>query len=130
MVWIQATDPVQADAGVAQRAACEHERLLFNAWVVRNGVQTLSMRIEVQPHNRALAPEQSLQNRPYLECVSCPGLKSLPLNKRATRRQWGMCGAVLPFDVNERNRAEALACTRPVIDSTQLMSSTTNLANR
>jgi O-acetylhomoserine/O-acetylserine sulfhydrylase-like pyridoxal-dependent enzyme len=40
-----------------------------------------------------------------------------------------MCSAALPFDVNERNRAEALACTLSVINSTQLMSSATNLAN-
>lgn len=103
--------------------------LPFSAWGVRKGVQTAGMPTEIQPPDRAPAPAQWLQMRPSLACVSYPGLKSLPLDQWAKRQQWGMCGAVLPFDVNGRNRVGMLACTLPVIASIQLMSSTTHLGD-
>lgn len=100
----------------------------FNAWVVLKGMETLGIRMEAQSA-RALALAQWLEAHPGVSRVYYPGLKSHAQHALAMAQQSGMGGAVVSFDVKASTPEEARQRAFHVIDSTQLLSVTSNLGD-
>jgi len=100
----------------------------FNAWVVLKGMETLGIRMEAQSA-RALALAQWLEAHPAVGRVYYPGLKSHPQHELAMAQQSGLGGAVVSFDVKASDAAQARQRAFHVIDSTQLLSVTSNLGD-
>ena len=100
----------------------------FNAWVVLKGMETLGIRMEAQSA-RALALAQWLEAHPGVSRVYYPGLKSHAQHALAMAQQSGMGGAVVSFDVKASTPEEARQRAFHVIDSTQLVSVTSNLGD-
>ncbi|MBE3557670.1 MAG: aminotransferase class I/II-fold pyridoxal phosphate-dependent enzyme [Ktedonobacteraceae bacterium] len=70
----------------------------FEAWLLRRGLQTYSLRMEV--HNRnALQVARFLEQHPAVEHVYYPGLPSHPQHELACRQMPGGFGGMLSFDV-------------------------------
>jgi len=118
--------PVMRSAGLTLSA--------FNAWVVLKGMETLTIRMKAQSDN-ALALALWLEAQPQVARVYYPGLPSHPQHALAMRQQSGLGGAVVSFDVQAGQRADAadpvLARKNAfhVIDSTQVCSITANLGD-
>lgn len=100
----------------------------FNAWVVLKGMETLGIRMEAQSA-RALALAQWLEAHHGVSRVYYPGLKSHAQHALAMAQQSGMGGAVVSFDVKASTPEEARQRAFHVIDSTQLLSVTSNLGD-
>ena len=92
----------------------------FNAFLFLQGLETLPLRIERHSQN-ALAVARWLEDRPEVEWVSYPGLKSHPTHETAARYLKGGYGGVVTFGV--KGGAEA---GRRLIDSVKIF---THLAN-
>jgi len=70
----------------------------FDAWLVRRGLRTLSLR--VQRHNEnAMELAKFLENHRGVKVVNYPGLKSHPQHELACRQMSGF-GGMLSFEVN------------------------------
>jgi len=100
----------------------------FNAWVVLKGMETLGIRMEAQSA-RALALAQWLEAHPGVSRVYYPGLKSHAQHALAMAQQSGLGGAVVSFDVKAATPEEARQRAFHVIDSTELLSVTSNLGD-
>ncbi len=100
----------------------------FNAWVVTKGLETLAIRMRAQCQN-ALSMAQWLQTQTNVARVYYPGLDTHPQHALAMRQQSGLGGAVLSFDVQASDAAQARRRAFQVIDSTQVCSITTNLGD-
>lgn len=103
----------------------------FNAWVVLKGLETLSIRMQAQSE-RALQLAHWLEQRPEVERVYYPGLKSHPQHELAMAQQAGRGGAVVSFIVKAPEAGGAAAARKNafhVIDSTQVCSITANLGD-
>ncbi len=100
----------------------------FNAWVVLKGMETLGIRMEAQSA-RALALAQWLETHPGVSRVYYPGLKSHAQHELAMAQQSGLGGAVVSFDVKASTPEEARQRAFHVIDSTKLLSVTSNLGD-
>ena len=95
----------------------------FNAWVLLQGLETLSVRMQAQSA-RALQLARWLEAQPAVERVYYPGLPSHPQYALAMAQQSGSGGAVVSFIV-DGGRARAFQ----VIDSTRICSITANLGD-
>ncbi|MEO7746124.1 MAG: PLP-dependent transferase, partial [Actinomycetota bacterium] len=71
----------------------------FNAFLISQGIETLSLRIERHVQN-ALAVATWLEQRDEVLCVSYAGLESSPWFERARKYAPRGAGAVLAFDID------------------------------
>ncbi len=95
----------------------------FNAFLFLQGLETLPLRIERHSQN-ALAIARWLEDRPEVEWVSYPGLKSHPAHEVATRYLKGGFGGIVTFGV--KGGAEA---GRRLIDSVHIFSLLANVGD-
>jgi O-acetylhomoserine (thiol)-lyase len=95
----------------------------FNAFQLIQGLETLPLRIERHSEN-ALAVAQWLQDRPEIEWVSYPGLKSHASYDVATRVLKGGFGGLVTFGI--KGGADA---GRKLIDSVKLFSLLANVGD-
>lgn len=100
----------------------------FNAWVVLKGMETLGVRMEAQSA-RALQLAQWLESQPGVSRVFYPGLPTHPQHALAMKQQSGIGGAVLSFEVVGDSASACRDHAFDVIDSTQLLSITSNLGD-
>ena len=112
--------PVMRSAGLTLSA--------FNAWVVLKGMETLTIRMQAQSAN-ALALADWLAQQPEVARVYYPGLASHPQHELAMRQQSGLGGAVVSFDVQASDPAQARQRAFHVIDNTRVCSITANLGD-
>ena len=95
----------------------------FNAFQLIQGLETLPLRIERHSQN-ALAVAQWLQDRPEIEWVNYPGLKSHPTNDVATRVLDGGFGGIITFGIKG-----GVDAGRRLIDSVKLFSLLANVGD-
>ena len=95
----------------------------FNAFLFLQGLETLPLRIERHSQN-ALALARWLEDRPEVEWVSYPGLRSHPAHEVAAKYLKGGYGGVLTFGV--KGGAEA---GRRLIDSVKIFSLLANVGD-
>jgi O-acetylhomoserine (thiol)-lyase len=95
----------------------------FNAFQLLQGLETLPLRIERHSQN-ALKVAQWLQDRPEVDWVSYPGLKSHPSYETATQVLKGGFGGLVTFGI--KGGAEA---GRKLIDNVKLFSLLANVGD-
>ena len=100
----------------------------FNAWVVLKGLETLSIRMQVQSQ-RALELSTWLQDQPRVARVYYPGLSSHPQHELAMAQQSGQGGAVLSFDVRADGPDQARTRAFAVLDAVRTALLCTNLGD-
>ena len=100
----------------------------FNAWVLIKGLETLDIRIRAQSA-KALEMAHWLEAHPSVSRVYYPGLKSHEQHELAMKQMSNNGGAVLSFDVNAKDAAQARARAFHVLDSMQVLSLCTNLGD-
>jgi O-succinylhomoserine sulfhydrylase len=94
----------------------------FNAWVLLKGLETLPLRMKAHSEN-ALALATWLETQPQVARVHYPGLKSHPQHALAMSQQT-LGGGVVSFELKGGRDA-----AWKIIDSVQLMSTTSNLGD-
>ncbi len=95
----------------------------FNSWLLLQGLETLSIRMEKHSKN-ALKVAKFLESHPEVTSVSYPGLKSSPYYKKAEQYfKDGLCSGLLSFEVKNFEKA------KKVIDSTKLFSVVVNIGD-
>ncbi|TDK42798.1 O-acetylhomoserine aminocarboxypropyltransferase/cysteine synthase family protein [Algoriphagus formosus] len=95
----------------------------FNSFLLLQGLETLSLRVERTTQN-ALALAEWLENHPKVKKVNYPGLKSSPYNDLAKKYLRNGFGGVLSFEVaGDKEKATK------VIDSLQLISHLANVGD-
>jgi O-acetylhomoserine (thiol)-lyase len=95
----------------------------FNAWLLVQGLETLPLRIERHSQN-ALAVARWLQDRPEVEWVSYPGLRSHATHEIAKRTLSGGFGGLVAFGVKG-----GVDAGRRLIDSVKLFSLLANVGD-
>ncbi len=95
----------------------------FNAFLLIQGLETLSLRVERHVHN-ALALAEWLEGQPLVEYVNYPGLKSSPFHDLAKKYLKKGYGGVLTFKL--KGGAEM---ADKLIDSMQLVSHLANIGD-
>lgn len=95
----------------------------FNSFLLLQGVETLSLRMERTCAN-ALEMAQWLEKHPKVKSVSYPGLESHPSHQRALKYLKNGFGGVLSFELE----GSAEAATK-VVDSLQLISHLANVGD-
>lgn len=95
----------------------------FNAFLLLQGLETLSLRMEKHVEN-ALALSRWLQEQPEVEHVSYPGLKNHSHHVNAKKYLSGGFGGVLSFQLNA-----TLEQTRKFVDNLQLVSHLANVGD-
>ena len=100
----------------------------FNAWVVLKGLETLSIRMQVQSQ-RALELSTWLQDQPRVARVYYPALSSHPQHELAMAQQSGQGGAVLSFDVRADGPDQARTRAFAVLDAVRTALLCTNLGD-
>ncbi len=95
----------------------------FNAFLLIQGLETLSLRVERHVHN-ALALAEWLEGQPLVEYVNYPGLKSSPFHNLAKKYLKKGYGGVLTFKL--KGGAEM---ADKLIDSMQLVSHLANIGD-
>lgn len=95
----------------------------FNSFLLLQGLETLSLRVERTTQN-ALALAEWLENHPKVKKVNYPGLKSSPYHELAKKYLRNGFGGVLSFEVaGDKEKATK------VIDSLQLISHLANVGD-
>lgn len=95
----------------------------FNSFLLLQGLETLSLRVERTTQN-ALALAEWLENHPKVKKVNYPGLKSSPYHDLAKKYLRNGFGGVLSFEVaGDKEKATK------VIDSLQLISHLANVGD-
>jgi O-acetylhomoserine (thiol)-lyase len=95
----------------------------FNAFLLLQGLETLSLRVERTVDN-ALALAQWLEKHPKVEWVNYPGLESHPAHARAKKYLKRGFGGVLSFTVKGDKEA-----TTSVVNELQLISHLANVGD-
>lgn len=95
----------------------------FNAFLLLQGLETLSLRVQRSVDN-ALALAQWLENHPLVESVNYPGLESSTYHKLAKKYLRNGFGAVLSFTVKGSKHN-----TGRVVDNLQLVSHLANVGD-
>lgn len=95
----------------------------FNSFLILNGLETLSLRVERHAQN-ALALAKWLEKNPKVEKVGYPGLESSPSNALAKKYLTNGFGGVLNFELKEGKEA-----ARKFIDSLKLVSHLANVGD-
>lgn len=95
----------------------------FNAWLLLQGLETLSLRVDRTVEN-ALAVARWLEQHPEIESVNYPGLPSSPYHDRALQYFPRGFGGVLTF--TPRGGAER---ARRIVDSLKLISHLANVGD-
>lgn len=94
----------------------------FNSFLIIQGIETLSLRAERHQEN-ALKLATYLNEHPLVKKVNYPGLSSSPDHENARNYLRNGFGAVLSFQLDEAEKADA------VIDQLQLAKHTANLGD-
>ncbi len=100
----------------------------FNAWVVLKGLETLSIRMREQSA-RALALAQWLEDQAPVARVFYPGLESHPQHALAMAQMNGVGGAVLSFELKNRDVEDARKRAFAVLNALETASLCTNLGD-
>ncbi len=95
----------------------------FNAWLLLQGLETLSLRVQRHVDN-TLALAKWLEQHPAVEKVNYPGLESSPTHQLAKKYLKNGFGAVLSFEVKGGKEKAG-----SVIDSLQLVSHLANVGD-
>ena len=95
----------------------------FNAFLLLQGLETLSLRVDKHVQN-ALALAQWLENHPLVAKVNYPGLKSSPNHKIAKKYLTRGFGGVLSFELKGSKEAAT-----KFVDSLQLISHLANVGD-
>lgn len=95
----------------------------FNAWLLLQGLETLSLRVQRHVDN-TLALAKWLEQHPAIEKVNYPGLESSPTHQLAKKYLKNGFGAVLSFEVKGGKEKAG-----SVIDSLQLVSHLANVGD-
>lgn len=95
----------------------------FNAFLLLQGLETLSLRVERTVQN-ALALAQWLEDHPAVEWVNYPGLPSHPTHERAKKYLKNGFGGVLSFTVKGTKEA-----TTSVVNALQMVSHLANVGD-
>ena len=95
----------------------------FNAFLLLQGLETLSLRVQRTVEN-ALQIAQWLEAHPLVESVSYPGLSSSPYHKLARKYLKNGFGRMLTFDVKGRSEA-----AKKLVDNLQLISHLANVGD-
>lgn len=95
----------------------------FNSWLLLQGIETLSLRVERSVQN-ALELARWLQNNPRIKSVNYPGLENSPSYPNAQKYLTNGYGAVLTF---EPVGGEAAAAK--LVDSLELISHLANVGD-
>ncbi|PJJ79410.1 O-acetylhomoserine aminocarboxypropyltransferase/cysteine synthase family protein [Mucilaginibacter auburnensis] len=95
----------------------------FNAWLLLQGLETLSLRVQRHVDN-TLALAKWLEQHPAIEKVNYPGLESSPTHELAKKYLKNGFGAVLSFEVKGGKEKAG-----SVIDSLQLVSHLANVGD-
>ena len=95
----------------------------FNAFMLLQGLETLSLRVDKHVQN-ALALAQWLENHPLVSKVNYPGLKSSPNHKIAKKYLTRGFGGVLSFELKGSKEAAT-----KLVDSLQLVSHLANVGD-
>lgn len=112
--------PVQKNSGMVLSP--------FNAWVVLKGLETLDLRMKAQSA-QTLALAHWLEAHPAVARVYYPGLASHPQHELAMRQMHGIGGAVLSFDVQAADAAQARQRAFHVLNALKVLSLCTNLGD-
>ena len=99
----------------------------FNAWVFLKGLETLSLRMEVQSA-RTLELAQWLETQPGIVKVHYAGLSSHPQHALADKQQSAF-GAVMSIEVEDAAGNRDRQAAWRFIDATRLISITANLGD-
>lgn len=95
----------------------------FNSFLILNGLETLSLRVERHAQN-ALALAKWLENHPKVSRVGYPGLESSPAHALAKKYLRNGFGGVLNFELKEGKDA-----ARKFIDGLKLVSHLANVGD-
>lgn len=95
----------------------------FNAFLLLQGLETLSLRVQRTVEN-ALQIAQWLEAHPLVESVSYPGLSSSPYHKLARKYLKNGFGGVLTFDVKGGSEA-----AKKLVDNLHLISHLANVGD-
>jgi O-acetylhomoserine (thiol)-lyase len=95
----------------------------FNAFLIAQGLETLSLRIERHVSN-AQALAEWLEEHPQVESVNYAGLPSSPWNERAKKYAPNGPGAVLSFEI-----AGGLEAGKKFVDALELFSHVANIGD-
>jgi len=100
----------------------------FNAFLLLQGLETLSLRVQRHTEN-ALALAQWLERHPLVDFVDYPGLKSSPYHSLAAKYLKHGFGGILNFGIKGENTAAAKANAGKFINSLQLASHLANVGD-
>jgi O-acetylhomoserine (thiol)-lyase len=95
----------------------------FNAWLLAQGIETLSLRVERHSQN-ALAVAQWLEQRDEVLSVNYAGLPSSPWHERARKYAPNGAGGVLAFDI-----AGGVDAGRRFVEALELHSHVANIGD-
>ncbi len=95
----------------------------FNAFLILQGIETLSLRMERHCQN-ALAVAKYLESNPNVSFVNYPSLKSNKYNSLQQKYMPGGCGSVFTFGLNASREAGA-----KFIDSLKLLRNVANVGD-
>jgi O-acetylhomoserine/O-acetylserine sulfhydrylase len=100
----------------------------FNAFLLLQGLETLSLRVERHVAN-ALDLAKYLERHPQVDFVEYPGLKSSPYHSLATKYLKNGFGGILNFGIKGKDSATSKANASKFIDSLKLASHLANVGD-
>lgn len=100
----------------------------FNAFLLLQGLETLSLRVQRHTEN-ALTLAQWLEQHPQVDFVEYPGLKSSPYHTLAAQYLKNGFGGILNFGIKGEDKAKAKANAARFIDSLKLASHLANVGD-
>jgi len=100
----------------------------FNAFLIAQGLETLSLRLEKHVANTSVVAEW-LENQPLVHHVNYAGLPSSPYNKLAQKYLPNGAGAVLSFELNEADPALARKAGEEFVKALQLFKDVANIGD-
>jgi O-acetylhomoserine/O-acetylserine sulfhydrylase len=100
----------------------------FNSFLLLQGLETLSLRVERHTEN-ALALAKWLEQHPQVDFVEYPGLKSSPYNTLATKYLKNGFGGILNFGIKGKDGKAGKENASKFIDSLKLASHLANVGD-
>ncbi|MBN9386189.1 MAG: O-acetylhomoserine aminocarboxypropyltransferase/cysteine synthase [Chitinophagaceae bacterium] len=100
----------------------------FNAFLLLQGLETLSLRVQRHADN-TLALAQWLEQHPQVDFVEYPGLKSSPYHALAAKYLKNGFGGILNFGIKGEDTAKAKTNAAKFIDSLKLASHLANVGD-
>src|SRR5882672_2774530 len=100
----------------------------FNAFLLLQGLETLSLRVQRHTEN-ALALAQWLERHPQVDFVEYPGLKSSPYHALAVKYLQNGFGGILNFGIKAKGSGSGKENASKFIDSLKLASHLANVGD-